>query len=123
MCKNLRGVAGKTIRGPASLLMASPTGGAASAGVAARGPAATGLGAGVAAVGAASVAALGPAAAGLAARVAADGAAMATADAAGISAVPRGPIRWLGGRLLVLGGWGLQLPGIWYLNKRIKQYK
>jgi len=78
----------------------------------------------VAAVGAASVAALGPAAAGLAAGVAVDGAAMATADAvAGVSAVPRGPIRWLGGRLLVLGGWGLQLPGIWYLNKRIKQYK
>jgi hypothetical protein len=49
---------------------------------------------------------------------------MVTADAvAGVSAVPRGPIRWLGGRLLVLGGWGLQLPGIWYLNKRIKQYK
>ncbi len=55
----------------------------------------------MAAVGAASVAVLGPAAAGLATRVAVDGAAMATADAAaGVSAVPRGPIRWLGGRLL-----------------------
>jgi hypothetical protein len=107
--KKLRGVAGKRFRAPAPpLLVAAPTSGASPAAVAARGPA--GLAASVAAVGAASavVAALGPAAAGLAAGVAVASEAMATAGAA----APGGPVRRLGRHPLVLGGRGLQLPGV-----------
>ncbi len=56
------------------------------------------------------VAARSPTCPGLAAGAAAAIAVMAMANAA--AAALKGPIRWLGGRPLVLGGWGLQLPGI-----------
>ncbi len=82
----------KRFRAPAPPLLV-----AALAAVAARGPAAAGLGAGAAAAGAAA-----------AAGEAMAGAAMADAAAAALG----DPVRRLGGRPLVLGGWGLQLPGI-----------
>ncbi len=95
-CKKLRGVARKRFRA-APPLPAPP-----------QPP--VGLAAGVAS---AVVASTGPAAAGLAAGVAVAGAAMATAGAgAGAEAAPGGPVWRLGRHPLVLGGWGLQLPGM-----------
>ncbi len=76
----------------------------ASAAVAACGSAAAGLGA----VAAAAAAAAADAAASAAAADAAANAAAADAAAAALG----DPVRRLGGRPLVLGGWGLQLPGI-----------
>jgi hypothetical protein len=99
----------KRFRAPAPPLLVATL-----AAVAACGPAAAGPAAGEAAGGTASAAA----AAGLGADAAAAGAAAAGAAVAGAvmadaaAAALGDPVWRLGGRPLVLGGWGLQLPGI-----------
>ncbi len=96
MLKTCVGLQEKRFRAPAPPLLV-----AALAAVASRGPAAAGLGAVAATAGAAAG---GAAAAGEAMA----GAAMADAAAATLG----DPVWRLSSRHLVLGGWGLQLPGI-----------
>ncbi len=110
-CKNLHGVAGKTVPGSSS----SFAGGGASCGCSPRSPccwAGGWCGAGGALL--AAVAACGSAAAGLVAGAAAAGAVMAMADAAAaaLGVSPGGSCPWR-----------LGIAAAWYLNKSLKQYQ